>query len=121
MLATAGDVIRSLVTYTDWWQPSSTSLMQIGAARRSTDVPEGFRAGLLESLPERMELSRRMRRVSDRDRRLLFLWYVQQLEVNDIAKAVGLSRRQCFRRRGQAIRALVDEAPQPHPDDVTVR
>ncbi len=118
MLATSGDVIRSLVTYTDWWQPSSTSLMQIGAARRSSDVPEGFRAGLLENLPDRIELSRRMRRVSDRDRRLLFLWYVQQLEVADIAKALGLSRRQCFRRRAQAVRALLDDEIEPDREDV---
>ena len=118
MLTSTGDVIRSLVTYTDWWQPSSTSLLQIGAARRSTDIPEGFRAGLLENLPDRIELSRRMRRVSDRDRRLLFLWYVQQLEVADIAKEVGLSRRQCFRRRARAIRALLDEAaPSDQRDD----
>jgi DNA-directed RNA polymerase specialized sigma subunit len=96
----------------DWWQPATTSLLQVGAARRGSDPAQGFRAGLLDTLDERTELCRRMRHVEDRDRQVLFLWYVKQLAVKDIARAVGISRRQCFRRRAKAIRVLV-EAGQP--------
>ncbi|MGQ0671115.1 MAG: hypothetical protein ACT4PO_15890, partial [Actinomycetota bacterium] len=63
---------------------------------------------LLETLDERTELCRRMQFVEERDRQLLFLWYVQQLAVEDISRALQLSRRQCFRRRGSAIRKLVE-------------
>jgi DNA-directed RNA polymerase specialized sigma24 family protein len=98
-------VIRCLITYTDWWQPSSASVYTIAGAQRS--LPEGLRPGLLEHLDERTELCRRMQLVSARDRQLLFLWYVRQLSVEEIAREVRLSRRQCFRRRASAIRKLM--------------
>ena len=44
-----------------------------------------------------------------RSRRILFLWYVKQLPAQDISKQVGISRRQCFRRRARAIRILLRE------------
>jgi DNA-directed RNA polymerase specialized sigma subunit len=105
-------VIWALLTYTDWWQPSSTSILQVAAARRSSDLPNGFRDGLLDTLDERTELCRRMARLGDRDRRVLYLWYVQQLSATDIAKALHISRRQCFRLRAGAIHALVKQAEQ---------
>ncbi len=49
-----------------------------------------------------------MRSLEDRDRRLLFLWYVRQLPVTEIAGALRISRRHCFRLRSQAIRRLVE-------------
>jgi len=67
-----------------------------------------MRPGLLETLDERTELCRRMQLLEDRDREVLILWYVMQLEARDIAKALHISRRQCFRRRAAAIRKLVD-------------
>jgi DNA-directed RNA polymerase specialized sigma subunit len=117
MLQSTHEVIHALVTYTDWWQPSSTSVLQVGVARRSNEPSEGFRPGLLETLDERMELARRMHAVEERDRHLLLLWYVQQLEVADIARKVGLSRRQCFRRRSRAIQTLVDQAASSASDN----
>jgi hypothetical protein len=42
------------------------------------------------------------------DRRLLYLWYVVQLPASRIAQLVGISRRQCFRRRASAIRRIVE-------------
>ncbi len=105
-------VVRCLVTYTDWWQPPTTSLLQVAAARRDNDALDGFRAGLLETLDERSELCRRVWQLEERDRQLLFLWYVRQLPVEAIARAVGISRRQCFRRRARAIRAMVDDPEQ---------
>lgn len=103
------------MTYTDWWHPLTTSVLQVGALGRRTQAQDGFRAGLLETLDERTELCRRVWQLDEVDRLLLFLWYVQELPIWDIAKAVGISRRQCFRRRAKAIRALVDPDP---PDQV---
>jgi hypothetical protein len=107
-LQSRDEVIRCLVSYSDWWQPSTTSVFAVGAARRSKELSQGFRAGLLETLDERSELCRRMRQMSDRDRFLLYLWYVRQLHVDDVASTIGISRRQCFRRRSAAINRLVD-------------
>ena len=41
-----GDVIRGLVTLTDWWQPNTTSILQVGAARRASGFGDGLRDGL---------------------------------------------------------------------------
>jgi DNA-directed RNA polymerase specialized sigma subunit len=105
-------VIHCLVTYTDWWQPPTGSIVQVGAARRSSDHPDGFNQRLLETLDERTELCRRVWQLKEADRWILFLWYVQQFPVEAIARTLDISRRQCFRRRGKAIRAIV-EADQP--------
>lgn len=108
MLKTRSDVIRALVTYTDWWQPSSSSFIRAGY-QRSKDAHhgDGMPTGLLETLDERAELCRRMKDVSERDRAILFLWYVRQLAADDVARAVGISRRHCFRRKSAAITAIV--------------
>lgn len=107
-LASPSAIIRSLVSYTDWWQPSTSSVIPVGAARRGSAATDGLRPGLLESLDERTELSRRMRSMDDRDRHLLFLWYVRQLPVSDIAQELRISRRHCFRLRSGALRRLVE-------------
>ena len=109
MLASREEVIGSLIRYTDWWQPTTSSVLQVGAARRGSIIADGIPHGLLETLDERAELCRRMRRIDDIDRSILFLWYVKQLAAQEIAREVGISRRQCFRRRARAIRILLDE------------
>lgn len=109
MLRTPNEVIRALLTYTDWWQPNTTSVMQVGALRRSgRGFTDGIPHGLISTIDIRSELSRRMNQLDERARTLLFLWYVQQLAVSDIAKMIGTSRRHCFRLRASAIRKLVD-------------
>jgi DNA-directed RNA polymerase specialized sigma24 family protein len=105
------DVVRCLVTYTDWWQPDTTSVLQVAAGRPKNH--EGFRFGLIETLDEREEICRRMDHLHDRDRHLLFLWYVEQRPTDEIARVLRISRRQCFRRKARAIRTLV-EAGDPH-------
>lgn len=112
------EVVRALVTYTDWWQPNSTSILQVGGARRNPNLSDGIPEGLLATLDERTELCRRMLRVRRSDRVILFLWYVRQLAVEDVARAVGISRRQCFRRRAQAIRTIV-RLGEDEPSDPT--
>jgi DNA-directed RNA polymerase specialized sigma24 family protein len=106
-LASADQVIRCLLTYTDWWQPNTTSVYYVGRAGRDRVLGEGIRPGLLEHLDERSELCQRMQRLSDRDRRLLYLWYLEQRAVDEIAKELKISRRQCFRRRREAIRSII--------------
>ena len=103
----SSQVIRVLLTYTDWWQPSTSSVLQVGKTGRGY-AGDGLPAGLLRTVDERAELCRRMQHVSDRDRQVLFLWYVRQASVEEIARELHISRRQCFRRRSNAIRKIVD-------------
>jgi DNA-directed RNA polymerase specialized sigma24 family protein len=108
MLESSGEVIYCLSTYADWWQPASASVLAVGAARRGSEISDGIHPGLLETLETRAELARRMRYLTERDRRILLLWYVRQARVEEIAREMGISRRQCFRRRAKAIQALID-------------
>jgi DNA-directed RNA polymerase specialized sigma subunit len=112
-LACPEAVIRALLTYTDWWQPISSSILQVGGARRGTDLSDGIPAGLLGSLDERSELCRRMILLGERDRHVLVLWYVRQLDARDISRELHVSRRQCFRLRSNAIRKLVELGESP--------
>lgn len=101
-------VVLALLRYTDWWQPGTSSVIQVGGARRNAYISDGIPSGLLSTLDERTELCRRMQHVSEAERRVLFLWYVRQLAVEDISKELRISRRQCFRRRASAIRKIVE-------------
>lgn len=105
-LFSPNQVIRALITYTDWWQPHSTSVMEVGRTRHA--FGDGIPQGLLSTLDERTELCWRMRQVSERDRLLLFLWYVRQVTADEASKELGISRRQVFRRRATAIRKIVE-------------
>lgn len=108
MLTSSAEVIRCLVTYTDWWQPASASILLVGAARRSSEIGNGLHPGILDTLDERSELMRRVLRLEDRDRRVLFLWYVAQLPLSEVARAIGVSQRQCQRLRARAVQRIVD-------------
>jgi len=107
MLSSSREVIWALLTYTDWWQPATTSILQ-GIHRRGGEHADGMRAGLLEHLDERTELCRRMEHLKDAERRVLYLWYLEQLAAEDIARKVGISRRHTFRVRSNAIRKIVE-------------
>jgi DNA-directed RNA polymerase specialized sigma24 family protein len=107
MLSSPKQVVWALITYTDWWQPNTASVYQVGN-RRERFASDGIRSGLLDTLSERDELSRRMQQVAERDRVLLFLWYLRQLPAHEIARELRISRRQCFRRRAAVIRRLVE-------------
>jgi DNA-directed RNA polymerase specialized sigma subunit len=108
VLESSREVVRSLITYSDWWQPATASVIQVAGARRDSDFGDGLRPGLVETLDERRELCRRIGHLSDRDRRLLVLWYVVQLPAQEIASTLGVSRRHCFRLRANAIRRIVE-------------
>jgi len=108
MLSSADQVIRCLVTYTDWWQPTTSSVLLVGNAKRDKAIPDGLRAGLLETLDLREELRRRVWQLDELDRHLLLLWYVDQLPTEEVATRLRISRRQCFRRRANAVRKIVE-------------
>lgn len=108
MLDSSRDVIWCLLTYTDWMQPPTGSVMKVGAARLDKNLGDGLKEGLLETVEERAELSYRVSRLPERDRRVLFMWYVRQMHVDDISDEIGVSRRQCFRCRKRAIDKIVE-------------
>jgi DNA-directed RNA polymerase specialized sigma24 family protein len=108
VLTSPNEVVRCLLMYTDWWQPFTTSVLQVGGARRKSNDATDFRSGLLETLDERGELARRVCQLRETDRHLLLMWYVQQLPTEDIAETLGISIRQCFRRRARAVRKIVE-------------
>ena len=116
MLSSPRQVVWALVTYTDWCHPWGASVLQAGAARRHSTHSDGIPSGVLDTLDERTELCRRMQFVDEKDRHLLFLWYVRQLTAQEIARELGMSRRQCFRRRAQAVRRVVELGESADPD-----
>lgn len=107
LLTSGRDVVRALLTYTDWWQPFTSSVLQANHRGGETD---GLRAGLVEHLEERQELCRRMDRLASRERRLLYLWYVKDAEPREISRACRISIRHVHRVRAKAIRTIVDFA-----------
>jgi DNA-directed RNA polymerase specialized sigma subunit len=107
VLSTPDRVVWALLTYTDWWQPVTSSIYKVGG-RRGGAATDGIRDGLLDTLSERTELCRRMQMIDERDRRLLHLWYVRQLPATEIARELSISRRQCFRRRAAAVRTIAE-------------
>jgi DNA-directed RNA polymerase specialized sigma24 family protein len=108
VLETSREVIRCLVMYPDWYQPPSGSIMKVGAAKLDKNIGDGLNPGIINTIDERTELCRRMTVLSERERLVLFLWYVKQMHCDDVADELGVSRRQAFRLKSKAIRALVD-------------
>jgi len=106
-LSSEHGVVRGLVRYTDWWQPSTASVILVGHSRRARSLHDGLHPGLIDTLDERSELRRRFLLLPERDRLVLILWYLRELAVGEIALELGVSRRQCFRLRGSAIRRIV--------------
>jgi DNA-directed RNA polymerase specialized sigma24 family protein len=107
LLSDPGAVARCLVTFPDCLQPSTGSVLSFSGIKRK-DRGDGLRPELINLLEVRVELARRMQLLEERDRELLFLWYVRRLHVDDISGVLGVSRRQCFRRRAGALRTIVE-------------
>lgn len=107
VLDTYEDVVRSLLTWTDCWQPATGSVV-VGVGTPGRRRGDGLRATLLEGLEERTELRWRLAQLDDLDQRILFLFYVAYATGAEVAAEVGLSERQCYRRRNRAVERLVD-------------
>ena len=112
LFATPAGVISMLRRYREVFDPRTTSLLLV--SRQGFDPSQGpFRAGFVSRLDEREELRRRMAdRLAERERKLLFLWYVVELRPGDVARTIRVSRVHCYRLRNDALAALCDgEAP----------
>jgi DNA-directed RNA polymerase specialized sigma24 family protein len=106
------DIVRALARYGDEAGPRTGSVMFVGGAPPRSREP--FHPGVIAGLEERAELARRLRRLGDRDRLLVFLWYVQGWSVPRIAAHLGISRVHCYRVRDRALGAMLDEAESNH-------
>jgi len=102
------DLVRALARYGDEAGPRTGSVMFVGGAPPRSRDP--FHPGVIAGLEERAELARRLRRLDDRDRLLVFLWYVEGWSVPNIAARLGISRVHCYRVRDRALHAMLDEA-----------
>ena len=87
VFASPAGVISTLRRYRDVFDLRSASLLPV--SRQGFDPSQGpFCAGFISRLEEREELRRRMAdRLAERERRLLFLWYVLAVRPDDIARA----------------------------------
>jgi DNA-directed RNA polymerase specialized sigma subunit len=109
-------VVRALTSFTDSERPVSSSVLSVGSGRRSSDLL-GF--GALARVEERAELTRRLKRLPERERLLLLLWYAEGWPAIAIAEHLGISRIHCYRLRNRAIEALtcptdaLDQRAQP--------
>ena len=102
------DLVRALARYGDEAGPRTGSVMFVGGAPPRSRDP--VHPGVIAGLEERAELARRLRRLDDRDRLLVFLWYVEGWSVPNIAARLGISRVHCYRVRDRALHAMLDEA-----------
>jgi DNA-directed RNA polymerase specialized sigma24 family protein len=108
MFETPLAVAVALRRYGEVFDPRTGSI--IGVSRGGRD-PSGdpFRAGFLGAVEERTELVRRMlARLQPRERLLLVLWYVSDMQPTLIARQLQVSRVHCYRLRDKALRALCD-------------
>lgn len=109
LFETPAGVISMLQRYRDVFEPKTTSLLLV--SRQPFDPSQGpFRSGFIARLDEREELRRRMaERLAERERKLLFLWYVVELRPGEIARRIHVSRVHCYRLRKDALSALCDQ------------
>jgi len=99
------DVARALARLGQEFEPRTGSILFAGGQARRTES-EPFGPGFLSWMENRGELIRRLRQLDQRDRLLLFLWYVQAWPPYRVAERLGISRVHCYRLRNRALRAL---------------
>jgi DNA-directed RNA polymerase specialized sigma24 family protein len=108
MFETPLAVAVALRRYGEVFEPRTGSV--IGVSRGGRDWSgDPFRSGFLGAVEERAELARRMMsRLQPRERLLLVLWYVSDMQATVIARQLQVSRVHCYRLRDKALRALCD-------------
>jgi hypothetical protein len=110
LLSDPSDVIRALTRFGDVFDPRTGSILFLGGTRGFRTEP--FHPGFLAGVEERAELARRLHRLGQRERLLLFLWYVEGDSASEIAERLGISRVHCYRLRNRALTALASpDAP----------
>lgn len=96
--------------------------LDAGRASRALELgeePEGG-AAELDAVEDRVFLSGAVRGLDERERRILYLRYVRDLEPADIAREVGLSPRQLSRTTREALDKLrieLERGPRPPAQD----
>lgn len=82
--------------------PRSSWLISVNGTERDPDA-DPFRPGFLSALEMRTEILALLRRLDERSRRLLLLWFVYGRPVLEIATELRVSRVHCYRLRNQAL------------------
>jgi len=99
-------IVRALTRYGDELSPRTGSvLFVVGSAARM----EAFHPGVVSGLEERDDLRNALHALPERERELLFRWYVLGWPVSRIATALGISRVHCYRLRDRALRTITDD------------
>jgi RNA polymerase sigma-B factor len=70
------------------------------------DAPAAGEAGEMQAVDDRLMLSDAFRGLDDRARRIVYLRYVRDLEPDDVARELGISRRQLSRDTRAALAAM---------------
>ena len=105
MFDTTDGVIRALRTLGRSSETRSTSILSRSGAGYSVDR-DPFHGGFIDSIDTRTELLKRFARLDERERAILTLWYVQDLEVPAICETLGMSRATAYRIRDRAIERM---------------
>ncbi|GFP25381.1 hypothetical protein HKBW3S43_01132 [Candidatus Hakubella thermalkaliphila] len=108
MLDTRQEVVRALVTLPDYYQIKSSSLITILARKKYYDKGrDPFGRKFLDNLEVRYELLRRLALLDERERNLLFMWYIETKPVVEIARKLHISRMHCYRLRLKALDNII--------------
>jgi DNA-directed RNA polymerase specialized sigma subunit len=102
-------IIAALERVQDGAPSRTTSLIELGHGDRDPEA-DPFRPGYLSSLDVRTELTRLLRHVDDRSRRLLVLWFVHGRPVTQIAAELGISRVHSYRLKNKALDVMLQAA-----------
>ena len=100
------EVVRALSRMYDRVETKSGSIVFVGRSTKRGGSPPGY--GLLNDVEERARLVRGLQVLPERDRLLLFLWYVEEWPVVRIAEYLKLSRVHCYRLRDRALDRLTE-------------
>jgi len=108
MFETPLAVAVALRRYGEVFDPRTGSVIRVSRGGRDWSG-DPFRPGFLGAVEERTELVRRMlARLQPRERLLLALWYVSDMQPTVIARELQVSSVHCYRLRDKALRALCD-------------
>lgn len=107
MFRTTSDIVEALRRAKEPYDPQTTSLLLV---RRTSHDPlsDPFRAGFLQWIEERHELSRLVGSLDERSKQLLLQWFVEDRPVAHIARELGISRVHCYRLKEKALNAMLE-------------
>lgn len=105
-IATEDVLVRKLGLLAGGRDAATGSLLR-PAQRRSGRDP--FTGSLAARLDDRSELAAAFQVLHERERLLLYLWYIEDRPVEEIAARLGVSRGHCYRLRASALAALTSD------------